>query len=52
MRMVEGSAAMGMGLNSTDCTHVKIVVLAPMPRPSDRMAATVRPGFFSSDRTE
>jgi hypothetical protein len=52
MRMVDGFAAMGIGRNSTACTHVKMVVFAPIPRPSERTAATVSPGFFSNERIE
>ena len=48
--MRPASAAPGMGDSSTACTHVNIVVLAPIPRPSDTMAASARPGVFARER--
>ena len=41
----------GSGLSRTAFTNVKIVVLAPMPMASDRMATALNPGLRRSART-
>ena len=43
-------SASGSGRRNTSLTRVKIVVLAPMPRPSDSAATSVRTGLRESSR--
>src|SRR5262245_34871916 len=51
MRTRRSPSPYGSGLSSTPLMTLKIAVLAPMPRPSVRIAISVKPRCFSSVRT-